>query len=92
MPEIPTLAETVLPGFEAVSWYGVLAPVATPKEIVARLNSEIVKAAANPDTAERLSAEGANPSAGTPEQFGAFIKSEIVRWGKVIKATGSVID
>ena len=69
-----------------------LAPAATPKEIVARLNSEIVKAVANPDTAERLSGEGANPSAGTPEQFGAFIKSEIVRWGKVIKATGSVID
>ena len=92
MPEVPTLAETVLPGFEAISWYGVLAPAATPKDIVARLNSEIVKAAANPDTAERLSAEGANPSAGTPEQFGAFIKSEIARWGKVIKATGSYID
>ena len=92
MPNVPTLAETVLPGFEAISWYGVLAPAATPKDIVARLNAEIVKAAANPDTAERLSAEGANPSAGTPEQFGAFIKSEIVRWGKVIKATGSVIE
>jgi tripartite-type tricarboxylate transporter receptor subunit TctC len=92
MPDVPTVAEAALPGFEAVSWYGVLAPAATPKEIVARLNSEIVKAAANPDTAERLSAEGANPSAGTPEQFGAFIKSEIARWGKVIKATGSVID
>ena len=87
-----TLAETVLLGFEAISWYGVLAPAATPKDIVARLNAEIVKAAANPDTAERLSAEGANPSAGTPEQFGAFIKSEIVRWGKVIKATGTTID
>ena len=92
MPEVPTIAEAALPGFEAVSWYGVLAPAATPKEIVARLNSEIVKAVANPDTAERLSGEGANPSAGTPEQFGSFIRSEITRWGKVIKATGSVID
>jgi tripartite-type tricarboxylate transporter receptor subunit TctC len=92
MPEVPTVAEAALPGFEAVSWYGVLAPIATPKEIVARLNSEIVKAAASPDTAERLAAEGANPSAGTPEQFGSFIRSEIVRWGKVIKATGTIID
>ena len=92
MPQVPTVAEAALPGFEAISWYGVLAPIATPKDIVARLNSEIVKAVANPDTAERLAAEGANPSAGTPEQFGNFIRSEIVRWGKVIKATGTTID
>ncbi len=91
MPQLPTIAET-LPGYEAVSWFGILAPVATPKEIITRLNAEIVKAIANPDTAERLAGEGADPSAGTPEQFGAFIKSEIARWGKVIKATGTVIE
>ncbi len=92
MPEVPTVAEAALPGFEAISWYGVLAPAATPKEIVARINREIGKAVANPDTAERLAAEGANPSAGSPEQFGSFIRSEILRWGKVIKATGTTID
>ncbi len=92
MPEVPTVAEAALPGFEAISWYGVLAPAATPKEIVARINREIGKAVANPDTAERLAAEGANPSAGSPEQFGSFIRSEILRWGKVIKTTGTTID
>jgi tripartite-type tricarboxylate transporter receptor subunit TctC len=88
LPDLPTIAEAALPGYEATSWYGVLAPAATPKEIIARLNAEIVKSIANPDTAERLSGEGAQPTASTPEQFGAFIKSEIARWGKVIKGAG----
>ena len=87
-PELPTIAEAALPGYEATSWYGVLTPAATPKEIIARLNTEMVKAIANPDTAERLAGEGAQPTATTPEQFGAFIKSEIARWALVIKATG----
>ena len=88
----PTAAEAVFAGVNVRSWNGVFAPKGTPTTAINRLHAEIVKAAANPDTAERLSAEGANPSAGTPEQFGAFIKSEIVRWGKVIKATGTTID
>jgi tripartite-type tricarboxylate transporter receptor subunit TctC len=88
LPELPTIAEAALPGYEATSWYGVLAPAATPKEIITRLNTEIVKAIARPDAAERLSGEGAEPATSTPEQFGAFIKSEIVRWGRVIKAAG----
>jgi tripartite-type tricarboxylate transporter receptor subunit TctC len=88
LPELPTIAEAALPGYEATSWYGVLAPAATPKEIITRLNTEIVKAIARPDVAERLSGEGAEPATSTPERFGAFIKSEIVRWGRVIKAAG----
>jgi tripartite-type tricarboxylate transporter receptor subunit TctC len=92
MPQLPTIAEAALPGYEATSWYGVMTPAATPKDIVARLNAEIVKAVANPDTAERLAGEGANPSAGPSEQFGAFIKSEIVRWAVVIKATGTKVE
>jgi tripartite-type tricarboxylate transporter receptor subunit TctC len=88
LPELPTIAEAALPGYEATSWYGVLAPAATPKEIITRLNTEIVKAIARPDAAERLSGEGAEPATSTPERFGAFIKSEIVRWGRVIKAAG----
>ena len=88
LPELPTIAEAALPGYEATSWYGVLAPAATPKEIIARINAEIVKGIARPDAAQRLAGEGAEPVTSTPEQFGAFIKSEIVRWGKVIKAAG----
>jgi tripartite-type tricarboxylate transporter receptor subunit TctC len=92
MPQLPTIAEAALPGYEATSWYGVMAPAATPKDIVARLNSEIVKAVANPDTAERLAGEGANPVAGTSEQFGSFIRSEMARWALVIKATGASVE
>ena len=88
LPDLPTIAEAALPGYEATSWYGVLAPAATPKEIITRLNTEIVKGIASPDTAERLAGEGAQPTSSTPEQFGAFIKSEIARWAKVMKAAG----
>ncbi len=88
LPELPTIAEAALPGYEATSWYGLLAPAATPQNIIARLNAETVKAVRSPDVAARLAGEGAQPTAGTPEEFGAFIKSEIARWGKVIKAAG----
>jgi tripartite-type tricarboxylate transporter receptor subunit TctC len=88
LPELPTIAEAALPGYEATSWYGVLAPAATPKEIITRINAEIVKGIARPDAAQRLAGEGAEPVTSTPEQFSTFIKSEIARWGKVIKAAG----
>lgn len=88
LPELPTIAEAALPGYEATSWYGVLAPAATPKEIITRINAEIVKGIARPDAAQRLAGEGAEPATSTPDQFSAFIKSEIARWGKVIKAAG----
>lgn len=83
-----SIGET-LPGYAATSWYGVLAPAATPKDVIGKLNSEIVKVVSRPDTAERLAGEGADPAPGTPDQFGAFIRSEIVRWAKVIKASGA---
>jgi tripartite-type tricarboxylate transporter receptor subunit TctC len=89
LPDLPTIAEAALPGYEATSWYGVLAPAATPKEILAKLNAEIIKGVGRPDAAERLAGEGADPATGTPEQFAALIRSEIVRWAKVIKAAGA---
>jgi tripartite-type tricarboxylate transporter receptor subunit TctC len=91
MPEVPAIAETV-PGYEANQWYGVLAPAATPREIVARLNAEIVKILRRPDVKERLAADGAEPIGNTPEEFGAFIKAEIARWAPVVKASGAKPD
>ena len=87
-PDIPTIAESGVPGYEATQWYGILAPAATPKDLVAKLNRDIVRALNDPSVASRLAAEGADPGGDTPEQFGAFTRSEIDLWGKVIRATG----
>jgi tripartite-type tricarboxylate transporter receptor subunit TctC len=91
MPEVPAIAETV-PGYDANQWYGVLAPAATPREIVTKLNAEIVKILRRPDVKERLAADGAEPIGNTPEEFGAFIKTEIARWAPVVKASGARPD
>jgi len=85
MPDLPTIAESGLPGYEASSWYGVLAPAGTPREIVARLNAELVKALAQPEVRTSLLAEGAEPIGGSPEQFAAHIRSEMERLGKLIR-------
>jgi tripartite-type tricarboxylate transporter receptor subunit TctC len=86
IPELPTVAEMGYPGYEAGSWFGVLAPAGTPRPIMVRLNKYVVKALAKPELADRLASEGAEPAANTPEEFAAFIKAEIVKWGKVAKA------
>jgi tripartite-type tricarboxylate transporter receptor subunit TctC len=88
IPELTTVAELGYPGYEAGSWFGMLAPAGTPKAIVARLSKEVNKALSAPELNERLSAEGAEPSGDTPEEFAAFIKTELVKWGKVAKAAG----
>ena len=88
MPELPTVAESGLPGYEASTWYGVLAPSATPRAVVIRLNMEIVKALALPEVRERLISQGIDPIGNTPQQFAAYVQSEIGKWAKVIKATG----
>jgi tripartite-type tricarboxylate transporter receptor subunit TctC len=85
MPDLPTIAESGLPGYEASSWYGVLAPAGTPREIVVKLNTEFVKALAQPEVRTSLLAEGAEPVGGTPEQFAAHIRSEMERLGKLIR-------
>lgn len=86
IPELPTVAELGYPGYEAGSWFGVLAPAGTPRPIITRLSKEVNAALAAPELNERLSAEGAEPAANTPEQFAAFIKAELVKWGKVTRA------
>jgi tripartite-type tricarboxylate transporter receptor subunit TctC len=87
MPELPTVAESGLPGYEASTWYGVLAPAATPRAIVTRLNAEILKVLALSEVRERLSSQGIDPIGNSPEQFAAYVQSEIGKWAKVIKAT-----
>ena len=87
LPEVPTIAET-LPGYESAQWYGVLAPAGTPREIVARLHAEIVRALKHTEVQGRLAADGADPVGSTPEEFAAFIKSEIDKWARVARAAG----
>jgi tripartite-type tricarboxylate transporter receptor subunit TctC len=87
LPELPTIAESGVAGYEAATWYGLLAPAGTPKAIVDRLHAEIVKILAT-DTRQRLAAQGFEPAGTTPAEFAGYIKSEIVKWGKVIKAAG----
>jgi tripartite-type tricarboxylate transporter receptor subunit TctC len=87
MPDLPTIAESGLAGYEASSWYGVLAPAGTPLEIIVKLNAELVKALAQPEVRASLLAEGAEPVGGTPEQFAAYIRHEKERLGKLIRET-----
>jgi tripartite-type tricarboxylate transporter receptor subunit TctC len=89
LPDVPTIAESGFPGFEATAWYGVHAPAHTPKPIVTRLNTEFVKALNLPDVKERLSSLGFEIAGSTPEFYGSYIKSEIKKWAKVVKASGA---
>ena len=87
-PDVPTAAEAGLPGFEVTTWYGPLAPAKTPPEIISRLNAEMQKMLQSKDVLDRLSNEGVEPMGGTPAQYAAYIKSEMARWAKVVKAAG----
>jgi tripartite-type tricarboxylate transporter receptor subunit TctC len=84
LPDVPTVGET-LPGYEVVNWFGMVVPAATPRDIITRLNTETVKVLRMPDIRERLMANGAEPVGNTPDEFGAFMKSESAKWARVIK-------
>jgi tripartite-type tricarboxylate transporter receptor subunit TctC len=92
LPDVPTIAESGLPGFEASSWFGVLAPAGTPAPIVAKLNAEVNKWLQSPEAREQLLAQGAAAAGGTPEQFAAHIRAETEKWAKVVKASGAKVD
>jgi tripartite-type tricarboxylate transporter receptor subunit TctC len=85
LPDVPTVAEAGLPGFEVTTWYGILAPAGTPRPIIARLNAELVKAMHSPEMKERLAGIGTEPVTNTPEEFAAYIHAEIAKWGDVIR-------
>ena len=88
LPDVPTISEAVFPGFEASNWYGFVLPANAPKDIVAKLNGELHLAMANPDVLQALLGQGMEPTPSTPEELGAYIKSEIAKWAEVVKARG----
>ncbi|OGT83196.1 MAG: hypothetical protein A3H91_17580 [Gammaproteobacteria bacterium RIFCSPLOWO2_02_FULL_61_13] len=92
LPEVPTMTEAGVPGFETGQWFGIIAPAATPREIVRKLNAEIVKALQTSDMKERMSKLGLDPVGSTPEEFDAHIKAEVEKWSKVIKGAGIVLE
>ena len=89
MRDVPAIAEAGLKGYETSTWHGVLAPAATPADIVVKLNAEIARTLAQPAVKERLVGQGLDPVGGTPEQFGAYLKTEISKWAVVVKASGA---
>ena len=88
VPDLSTMIEAGVPGYEAYSWAGMWVPAATPREVVAKLNADTVRAFSDPAVRERLLGQGAEVAPGTPEQFGAFVKTELVKWAAVIKRAG----
>ena len=91
-PDVPTIAESGVPGYDYTSWYGILAPAGTPKAIIARLNAVTVKALNSKDTSEKLKQQGLDPQSTTPEKFGQMIRSEIGTWAKIIKTAGITVN
>ncbi len=91
-PEVPTLAETVMPGFEAGAWQGLMVPAGTPAAVVQRLNAEVNKALQSADMRDKLAVQGAEPLGSTPEEYGAYVRKELARWATVVKATGVTLE
>jgi len=91
-PELPTLAETGLPGFDIYTWWGFMAPAGTPKEIVAKWNAEVTRILSTPEMKAFFAQQGAEPAPTTPEQFAALIKGEIPKYARIIKASGAKVD
>ena len=92
LPNVPTINESGYKGFDAVTWFGLLAPAATPKDVIAKLNAEFNKALKLPELGKRLGDEGADIAGGTPEEFAALIKGASPRWGKVVQESGAKVD
>jgi tripartite-type tricarboxylate transporter receptor subunit TctC len=92
LPDLPTVAESGVPGFEVVGWYGFLAPAGVPKPIVAKFHTEIVKVLRDPEVTRRLTTDGAEIVASAPDEFEKFLRADIVKWAKVVKASAAQLD
>jgi tripartite-type tricarboxylate transporter receptor subunit TctC len=92
MPDLPTVGESGLPGAEVNVWYGMVAPVGTPPEIIKRLNAELVKIMKSPEISERFASQGAQPVTNTPDEFGKLIREDVARWARVIKQRGIKLE
>ena len=92
LPDVPTVAETVAPSFEMGAWQGVVAPAGTPAPVIKRLNTEILRALQSPEMQKQLKAQGAQALGSTPQEYGAYIQSEIKRWGEVVKDANVKLD
>ena len=92
VPDLPTIAESGLPGYEVTQWYGMQVPMGTPKDVIAKINGEVGKILAMPDIVEKLAALGAEPAPSTPELMTAYVKSETEKWARVVKASGAKVD
>lgn len=92
VPDLPTIGESGLPGYEVTQWYGMQVPAGTPKDVIAKINGEVGKILAMPDIVEKLALLGAEPAPSTPEFMTAYVKSEVAKWAKVVKASGAKAD
>ena len=92
LPDLPTMAESGVPDYDATSWYGILGPAGLPREVVARLNLELTRITKSPDIKERFNALGIEPVSGTPEEFSSYIRSQVAKWSEVVKASGAELE
>jgi tripartite-type tricarboxylate transporter receptor subunit TctC len=92
MPDVPTVAEAGVPGYEATIWLGVMAPAGTPKEIVDKLNAEIGKVVARPDVKEAWAKQGAVPMLMSPAEFDRYLRADIEKWAEVVKVSGAKVN
>ena len=89
LPDLPTMQEAGVPGYEVTAWFGIMLPKGAPKDVISRINAEVNKALLQADMKEKLLQQGALATAWTPQEFGSFIHDEVVKWGKVVKASGA---
>ena len=92
LPSVPTISEAGVPGYEVTNWYGVMMPAGVSRDILAKVHGDLVKILKMPDVQQRFAGEGGDISANTPEEFGAFIRNEIAKWAKAVKASGAKVD
>jgi tripartite-type tricarboxylate transporter receptor subunit TctC len=92
LPEVPTIAEAALPGFETGTWYGIVAPAGTPKNVLERLNHELHRILALPEVQDKLNAQGLEPAGNTQAEFAAMIRADIAKYAKIVKAAGVKVD